>query len=190
MTAPGGGFNDSAHGDEANPLQPGGQAPERPTQQPPWEPPGSDYPPPAYQPPGYSAGHPAMYPPPGPPYPPGPLPAGGPPPGYGALPYPDGYDGYYAMPDYHYFEQGGYGPPDLMQPGTNGLAIASLILSLTGFLCCFVGSIVGIVLGVVALSQIRQTRQGGYGMAVAGIVIGIGTLLVGLVFTTLRIHTR
>ncbi|EUA50227.1 hypothetical protein I553_9517 [Mycobacterium xenopi 4042] len=68
------------------------------------------------------------------------------------------------------------------QPGTNTLAIASLVASFIGLLCG-IGSIVGIVLGAVALNQIKQTRQEGYGLAVAGIVVGVATLLVNLIIT-------
>ncbi|COX18858.1 Conserved membrane protein of uncharacterised function [Mycobacterium tuberculosis] len=47
-------------------------------------------------------------------------------------------------------------------------------------LCC-IGSIVGIVFGAIAINQIKQTREEGYGLAVAGIVIGIATLLVYMI---------
>jgi hypothetical protein len=173
MSGPGG-FGEGAHGDDTNPTQGGG----RDDWTPPWDPPAVEYP--AYSPPGYPPGYPPAYPadypmPPIPPIPPMP-PAYGAPPGYGGPPYPPpGYGppsypgGYYATPDYR------------VQPGTNGLAIASLISSFTGFLCCAVGSIVAIVLGVVALNQIKQTRQEGYGLAVTGIVIGVGTLVVFLI---------
>jgi hypothetical protein len=57
------------------------------------------------------------------------------------------------------------------------LAIASLVSSIVGA-CCGIGSIIGIVLGVMALSQIKQTRQAGHGLAVAGIVVGVVTLLI------------
>jgi hypothetical protein len=50
--------------------------------------------------------------------------------------------------------------------GTNGLAIASLILSILGF------SIVGAILGHVALSQIKRTNEAGSGLAIAGIILG------------------
>jgi hypothetical protein len=215
MSAPGGGFGEGAHDDEANQPPSGDRTPQQPAWEAPWDlpasPPASEYPPPAYPPPGYPPGYPAEYPPltppppgygqppgyggppptppppgygqppgyGGPPYLPAPPPFGGPPPGYGPPSYPGGYPGgYYPTPDH----QGS------MQPGTNGLAIASLVSSFTGFLCCFVGSILAIVLGVVALNQIKQTRQNGYGMAVAGIVIGIGTLLVFLIIATFRVH--
>ncbi|WP_131820882.1 DUF4190 domain-containing protein, partial [Mycobacterium intracellulare] len=83
---------------------------------------------------------------------------------------------------------GGY-PTQAAVTGTNALAIASLIASFTGLLCGL-GSIVAIVLGAIALDQIKRTRQEGFGLAVAGIVIGIATLVVILVVVlfTLRTH--
>jgi uncharacterized membrane protein len=68
------------------------------------------------------------------------------------------------------------------------MAIASLIASFTGLLCC-IGGIVGIVLGIIALDQIKKTRQDGYGMAVAGIVIGIATLIVALIVGIFAMHS-
>ena len=56
--------------------------------------------------------------------------------------------------------------------GTNTMAIASLIVSVIGGLFC-IGGIVGIILGFVALNQIKQTRQSGHGVAVAGIAFGV-----------------
>ncbi|BCO66667.1 DUF4190 domain-containing protein [Mycobacterium intracellulare] len=161
MTAPGGGFGEGGHDDNTDSPPTGGEASEPA----PWE-----SPPPGYeQPPGYF----------GPPYPMAPPPYGGPSP-YGA----HGYPGYYPPPDY----QGGY-PTQAAVPGTNALAIASLIASFTGLLCGL-GSIVAIVLGAIALDQIKRTRQEGFGLAVAGIVIGIATLVVILVVVlfTLRTH--
>ncbi len=75
------------------------------------------------------------------------------------------------------------GPPQ--RPGTNTMAIASLVTSIVGFapFCGGVLSIVGIVLGAVALSQIKETPQDGYGLAVAGIVVGVATLIIGLIWT-------
>ena len=66
--------------------------------------------------------------------------------------------------------QGPYGPA--RSPRTNGLAIASLILSLTVF---FFGAILAIIFGVIARRQIRESSgtQGGDGLALAGLIIGI-----------------
>lgn len=174
MTVPGGDSGDKPreHADqpEGTSAQPGQPTPGEA----PYPPPG--YPPPAYPPPGY--------PPPG--YPP---PAGYSPPnyqttpGYGGSPYPQvppeyGRSGYPA-PDY-----GGYG----RQSRTNTLAIASLIASCLGLLCGGISGLVGVVLGALALNQVKRTREEGYGLAVAGIVIGVAVMLVYLVFFMVRLH--
>ena len=133
-----------------------------------YPPPG--YPPPGYPPPGY-APQPG-YQPPAPPqggYPPQyggsyPPSAPPPPPQFGGQPYPGGYN--YPSP----------------QAGTNTMAISSLVASVVGLLCG-IGSIVGIVLGVLALNQIKQTRQAGYGLAIAGIVVGVATLIISMIWT-------
>lgn len=104
--------------------------------------------------------------PPGPPenYPP---PSGGysppPPPGGG---YPSGYPGAYPA------------PPGL---GTNGMAIASLVCSLLGWICGL-GPILGVAFGFIALNQIKQSGQGGRGLALAGIIIGAGAIALGVIF--------
>ncbi|GAA1290239.1 hypothetical protein Psi02_15810 [Planotetraspora silvatica] len=54
----------------------------------------------------------------------------------------------------------------------NGLAIASLILGLTGFITCGFTSILAVVFGHVALGQIRRDRTDGHGMALTGVVLG------------------
>ncbi len=95
-----------------------------------------------------------------PPPPPGPAPYQQPPPGY---PPPYGYPGY-------------------VSPGTNGFAIASLVLGILWI--AWIGSILALVFGYVAKSQIRRTGQSGDGMATAGIVlgwIGVGFLLLSIV---------
>jgi hypothetical protein len=61
---------------------------------------------------------------------------------------------------------------------TNTLALLSMIFGLLG------GSVVPIVLGFVALSQIRRTGEQGRGMAIAGVVLGFiaaGVLLILLI---------
>jgi uncharacterized membrane protein len=68
------------------------------------------------------------------------------------------------------------------------MAIASLVcslLALPAYAICigFALSILGIVLGVVALNQVNQTHQKGKELSIAGIVVGaVGLLGVG-VFT-------
>ncbi len=59
--------------------------------------------------------------------------------------------------------------------GTNGLALTSLILSLLG------ASLIAVILGHIARSQIRRTGENGAGMALAGLIIGYVSLSLALV---------
>ena len=108
-------------------------------------------------PPGY-AGPASTQPPPHPypyPYPYPPPPAQPPWPGP-YPPYPPPYPGY------------------AMAPSTNGLAIAALVL---GIVCVYwVTSILAIIFGHIALSQIRVSGQRGRGLAIAGLVLGYAWL--------------
>ncbi len=62
--------------------------------------------------------------------------------------------------------------------GTSGIATASIVISILGFCCPFVGPILGIVLGLVARSQVgRNPRLTGGGMAIGAILIGLVGLL-------------
>lgn len=62
-------------------------------------------------------------------------------------------------------------PPTARAAATDGLAIASLVLSLLGF------GVLGVVFGHVALRRIRTTGDAGGGLAIAGLVIGYLTLI-------------
>jgi hypothetical protein len=102
----------------------------------------------------------------------GPPQAYAPPPNYGPAP------GYgppqsYGIPPYGY---PGYGPGPTR--GTNGMAIASMVLGILWL--WWIGSVLALIFGYVARSQIRERYEGGNGMAVAGIVlgwIGVGTFV-------------
>jgi len=64
-------------------------------------------------------------------------------------------------------------PPAPVPARTSGLAIASLILGPCGILSCGISSLVGIILGIVSLTQISksQGRLKGQGLAIAGIIV-------------------
>lgn len=57
-------------------------------------------------------------------------------------------------------------PPQPLQRGTNGFAIASLVLAVLGM------GLLAVIFGHVARSQIRTTGEGGDGLAIAGLIIG------------------
>ena len=87
-------------------------------------------------------------------------------PSYGTQPPAPGYGPGYSAPGFV-----GPGPYGYQPRGTNGMAIASLICSLAGFLTC-VSAVVGIILGHIALKQIKQSGEDGEGMAKAGLIVG------------------
>ena len=64
------------------------------------------------------------------------------------------------------------------------MAIGALVVSLAGWAACGLVSWVGIILGVIALRQIRESgdAQEGRGMAIAGIVIGAVTTVGWLLY--------
>ena len=78
----------------------------------------------------------------------------------------------YAQPAY------GYAPPQYA--GTNGLAIASLACGFAGIITCGISSVVGFILGLVALSQIKARHQGGRGLAIGGIVVSAIVVVVAV----------
>ena len=76
------------------------------------------------------------------------------------------------------------GPAALAQ--MSGMAVASLVLGIAGFLCCFCGApaIVGLILGILALNEISLSggRLEGRGLAIAGIAVSGAVLASYLLF--------
>ncbi|HWC61651.1 MAG TPA: DUF4190 domain-containing protein [Verrucomicrobiae bacterium] len=62
---------------------------------------------------------------------------------------------------------------------TNGLAIASLVLGVLGLFSCGVTALVGLILGIVAMSQVRKSNgtMSGGGIALAGTIVSAVFLL-------------
>lgn len=107
--------------------------------------------------------------------PPGGLPPAPPPlsPPLGGTPAPGWWqasDGNWYPPHQHPAYAAGYGPYAAQAPGTNGLAIASMVLGIIWL--WWVGSVLAVIFGHVSLGQIKRTGQQGRGMAIAGLVLG------------------
>jgi hypothetical protein len=62
------------------------------------------------------------------------------------------------------------------------MAIGSLVASVVG-VCCGIGAIVGIVLGIIAMNQIKTSGEKGNGLAIAGIAVGVVALLLNGLWT-------
>ena len=67
-----------------------------------------------------------------------------------------------------------------------GMATASLICSL--ILCCPIVTLVGVILGIVALMRIRGSAMSGRGLAWAGIIIGILTTTLTTLFMIIAVN--
>lgn len=94
-------------------------------------------------------------------------------PPYGQQPYaqqPYGVQPYGVQPQYSAGYAPQYGAPT--RPN-NSMAVVALVAGICGFTAVpFIGSIVAVITGHMARKQIRQTGEGGDGMAVAGLVMG------------------
>ncbi len=96
-------------------------------------------------------------------------------------PPPSGYSGYLPPAGYGY----------VATPGrrNNGLAIASIVCAAGGIFFLGVPSILGIIFGFVARSQIRKSNgmQTGDGLALAGIIVGFCVVAIGVLIVVLAI---
>jgi len=90
------------------------------------------------------------------------------------------YQQYPPPPQQQYPPQYPYPYPYPPARSTNGMAIAAMVLGIVWVY--WIGSILAVIFGHVALNEIRRTKQGGEGMAIAGIVLGwIGVGILGIV---------
>ncbi len=150
----------------------------------PWDPPSG--------PPGYGPGPQPPPPPPG--WQPGPMPGYGPapqppPPGWQPGPMPPAYGQPYPPAGY-YPPQAAYGGGG---QGTNGMAVASLVLGIVGIvfvwvpLVDLVPAVLSMIFGFVAKNQISRHQQAGAGMANAGLVLGWVAIAIQLIFVALAV---
>jgi hypothetical protein len=72
-----------------------------------------------------------------------------------------------------------YQQPSFTRPQTNSWAIAALVCAIVGFFV-FPAEILAIIFGHIARGQIRRTGEEGAGMALAGLIIGYVTLILGI----------
>lgn len=85
---------------------------------------------------------------------------------------------YLAQPPHQYYPPHPYPYPPARS--TNGMAVASMVLGIVWVY--WIGSILALVFGYLALRDIRRSGQKGEGMAVAGIVLGwVGVAVLVLV---------
>ena len=72
---------------------------------------------------------------------------------------------------------------------TNGLALASLACGLAQFAFGPLATIPAIMLGHMARSQIRRTGEQGAGLALAGLILGWGAVILGIILIAVAMAT-
>ena len=77
--------------------------------------------------------------------------------------------------------------PTPQAPKTCGLAIASLVCGLVGPCTLGLASIAGLILGIVGLKKIKAGggAVGGRGLAIAGVIVSVATLILGLILAVM-----
>ena len=98
---------------------------------------------------------------------------------------PQGQQAWGGTPAQQTWGQQGYAQP--AAGGTNGMAIASLVVAIVSFFLAFIvigalGGVVAVVLGIVAMKRVKESggTQGGRGLAISGIVVGGLSILIGV----------
>jgi uncharacterized membrane protein len=72
-------------------------------------------------------------------------------------------------------------PQPYASAGTPAQSDKFNVLAIIGFIASFFISIVGIVLGFIALSQIKRTGERGRGLALAAIIIGFVAIVLSII---------
>ena len=72
--------------------------------------------------------------------------------------------------------------PATTAPGTAG---RYNVLAIVGFILAFVFALAGLVVSIIALSQIKKTGERGRGLAIAGIIIGLLSIVFGILYFVL-----
>jgi hypothetical protein len=90
------------------------------------------------------------------------------------------YDQYQSAPPPGYSpdQQPAYGQPGYQPPKTNTMAILGLVFA-------FVFSPLGVVFSAIGLKQIKERREGGRGLALAGLIISIISIVLGILLVVL-----
>ena len=69
-------------------------------------------------------------------------------------------------------------------PQSAGTAAGYNVLAIVGFILAFVFSLAGLVVSIIAFSQIKKTGERGHGLALAGVILSavflVGGIIIGI----------
>lgn len=63
-------------------------------------------------------------------------------------------------------------PPVVVSPPPSGMATASMVCGILGFITCGLTSLLAVIFGHVGEAQTRDNRMAGRGQAITGLVLG------------------
>jgi len=75
-----------------------------------------------------------------------------------------------------------YNQPVYQQSSTNVLAVIALAAGIAQVVLSFIGAIAAVVLGHIALAQIKRTGDNGYGLALTGLILGYLGIALSILF--------
>jgi hypothetical protein len=96
----------------------------------------------------------------------------------------------YNYPGQNYPGQYQGAPGPIGPPRRNGLAIAALCCGIGQILIGILAGIPALILGIIALNQIKTRGESGRGMAIAGIVLGAIGILGFIIIIIAVVATR
>ncbi|KQS17296.1 DUF4190 domain-containing protein [Frigoribacterium sp. Leaf186] len=67
-------------------------------------------------------------------------------------------------------------------PQSAGSAARYNVLSIVGFILAFVFSLAGLIVSLIALSQIKKTGERGHGLALAGVILSAVFIILSIVY--------
>jgi len=66
-------------------------------------------------------------------------------------------------------------------PGTPVASDRYNVLAIVGFILAFLINIVGLILSIIALNQIKRTGERGHGLALAGVIISALSIIISII---------
>ena len=78
-------------------------------------------------------------------------------------------------------------PPAAPAPAAAPAGPKTNVLAIVGFILAFFVSVAGIIVSAIALGQIKKTGEGGHGLAVGGIIVGIVVTLLYVVIIIVNV---
>jgi len=88
----------------------------------------------------------------------------------------------YSQNPYMAQNQQAYNQPVYQQGSTNVLAVIALVAGIAQVILSFIGAIAAVVLGHIALAQIKKTGDNGYGLALTGLILGYLGIVLSVLF--------